>query len=91
MTGLKRNLTTLMRATMYEFKTAAQSTVHASGPIKAARENWLNGIVEKSLVELSARNIKQLKTYGKIQVIIEESRNEEELGYNAGQAGWRET
>ena len=64
--------------------------VNTAGPISAARENWLNGIVEESMVEFSARRSGQLKIYEEIQRIIEESWNEEELGYNAEQAEWRE-
>ena len=54
-TELKRNLRILIKAMLEEEDTAVRGIITASDSIKAARMNWLNGIVEKSLAELSTR------------------------------------
>ena len=65
-----------MKTRMDEVRTTARSTVNSSGPIRAARENWLNGIVENSLVELSASKYEQLKVYGERMTVLQNTYNE---------------
>ena len=78
-----------MKPTMDEVRTAARSMINSSGAIRAARENWLNGCVEKIMLEISARQGEQLKAFQEIQRLIEEAWDVEERGFNAEQAEWR--